>query len=375
MELTVSNQRKGVVSPVVGVVLVVAGFYILFTVIALALHHWDPLWFVWIGKRFANLDPAGSLGYDGQFIYYLARYGIAALAHLDNPVYRLQRILLPSLLRALTLGSPALIPWALIAVNLAAVVLVAWLLANWLRGQRISPWYALVYPAYAGTLLAYSRDLTEPLTYCLAAGGAIFWLRGRRAWAALLLALAILCKEIALLFIAGAVCATLVRREWKQLVWPVLAVLPWAAWEFVLYRCFGVFAATSGPALNWLPLAGILPHLTLDPGRLSALFLAALPALVLFGAALVMLWRDRWRTPALWWVLLNSVFVLLMPYQVYEHIMHAGRNAMGLILSLILILPMLDRRLRLMLALWLALPTVLWLIPILRWSAILAHTP
>ena len=69
----------------------------------------------------------------------------------------------------------------------------------------------------------------------------------------------------------------------------------------------------------------------------------------------------------MWWVLLNSVFVLLMPHQVFEHIMHAGRNALGLILASVLILPILDRRLRFILALWLALPTVLWIIPILRW--------
>ena len=240
MEVTPGRPCKGVISPVVGVVLAATGFYIVFTLFALALHHWDPLWFVWIGERFANLDSSGSTGYDGQFIYYLARDGIGALVHLDTPVYRLQRILLPVLLRIMTFGTPALIPWALIIVNLAA-------------------------------------------------GEAVLWLRGRRAWAALLLALAVLGKEIALLFIAGAVCAALVCREWKQLIWPILAMFPWVAWELALYLRFGVLAAISGPALDWLPLAGILPHLSLETGRLSALFLAGLPALVLFGMSLVLL--------------------------------------------------------------------------------------
>lgn len=339
----------------------------LFTLIALVLHNWDPLWFVWIGDRFANLDPSGSTGYDGQFIYYLARDGFGALAHLDTPVYRLQRILLPALLRVLTFGAPALIPWAMLAVNLIAVTLTVWLLAGWLRRQRLSPWYALVYAAYVGTLMAYSRGLTEPLTYCLAAGGAILWLRGRRAWAALLFGLAVLCKEIALLYIIGAVCAAMVRRDWKHLAWPILAVIPWTVWEIILYQRFGVVAVTSGPAMGWLPLAGILPYLTLEPGRLSALFLAGIPALVLLVTALVLLVREN-KSPAVWWVLLNSLFVLLMPYPVYDHIMHAGRNAMGLILSCVLIIPLLGRRLRWGLALWLVIPTILWLMPILRWT-------
>ncbi|MHB1354468.1 MAG: AZOBR_p60025 family cell surface glycopolymer formation protein [Anaerolineae bacterium] len=367
MQAEAHSPSRGTLSPVAGVVFTTVGFYLLFTVIALVLHSWDPLWFVWIGDRFANLDPSGSTGYDGQFIYYIARDGINALAHLDTPVYRLQRILLPAILRALTFGIPALIPWAMLAVNLTAVVLTVWLLASWLREQRLSPWYALVYPAYVGALMAYSRGLTEPLTYCLAAGGAIFWLRGRHAWSALLLSCAVLCKEIALLFIIGVICATLVRREWKHLVWPVLAVIPWVIWEALLYLRFGVFAATSGPAMGRLPLIGILPYLTLEPGRLSALFIAGIPALALFGTALVLLARERGRSRIVWWVLLNSLFVLLMPSQVYDHIMHAGRNAMGMILALALLLPTLSRQFRLGYTLWLALPTLFWVIPILRW--------
>jgi hypothetical protein len=36
-------------------------------------------------------------------------------------------------------------------------------------------------------------------------------------------------------------------------------------------------------------------------------------------------------------VLFTSLFVLVMPYQLHDHIMHAGRNAMGLVLALVLI--------------------------------------
>lgn len=121
----------------------VAGFYLLFTVVALGLHGWDPLWFVWLGERYADLDPAGRTGYDGQFVYYLASDGSAGIPHLDSPAYRLQRILLPVTVRYLSMGSPVPVPWILLFMNFSAIVVTAYLLAKWLKDQNLSPWYAL----------------------------------------------------------------------------------------------------------------------------------------------------------------------------------------------------------------------------------------
>ncbi|MCJ7738582.1 MAG: hypothetical protein MUQ10_14930, partial [Anaerolineae bacterium] len=106
-------------APVVTVTLLVAGFYIAFPLVALALHGWDPMWFVWIGERYAELDPAGRTGYDGQFVYYIASYGADGVPHLDNPVYRLQRILFPVIVRLASCGVTSLVPWVLITINLA----------------------------------------------------------------------------------------------------------------------------------------------------------------------------------------------------------------------------------------------------------------
>ena len=61
-----------------------------------------------MGERSSNLNPSGSTGNEGQFSYYLARDGSAALAHLENPVDRLQRIPLLSLRRILSFGLTAL---------------------------------------------------------------------------------------------------------------------------------------------------------------------------------------------------------------------------------------------------------------------------
>src|SRR5262245_10147804 len=95
-------MRRAQVAPVV---LAAAAVYAGFTLAGLALHGWNPLWFVWIGERFSNLDPHGRTGYDGQFVYYIARDGWSALPHIDNPPYRLQRIAYPLLVRLVSLGN------------------------------------------------------------------------------------------------------------------------------------------------------------------------------------------------------------------------------------------------------------------------------
>lgn len=170
---TQSRQVAAGARIVVGAAVVATGFYLAFSLVALAWHRWDPTWFIWIGKRYEYLTNTGSTGYDGQFIYYLARDGVAALPHLDNPPYRLQRILLPVLARLLSFGSAAAIPWVIIALNFVAIIGTTYLLAVYLQEHDVSPWYSLVYPLYAGTLMAYSRALTEPLAYGLVTGGVL----------------------------------------------------------------------------------------------------------------------------------------------------------------------------------------------------------
>jgi hypothetical protein len=359
------------------VALLAAALYLLFTVAALALHSGDPLWFMWMGERYAELDPAGRTGYDGQFVYYLARDGAAAIPRLDNPPYRLQRILLPVALRLLSFGRPQAMPWALIAMNLAAVAATAGVLAGWLRGQGLSPGYGLLYPLYVGTLMAYSRNLIEPLAFLLAAAGAVAWLRNRRGWAVALLALAALAKETALLFpmaLAAAEAAGLLRgprpalRTTALRVAPLIsAALPALAWALVLRAHFGVWPTAAGPHIGQVPLAGILSQLTLEPGRISALLVVALPALALAALAIALLWRHP-ASPTLWLLLLHGAFVALMPPEVYDHLMHAGRNSGGLVVAATLALPALPPAARRVLVAWCVLPTLAWVGPILRWA-------
>ena len=111
--------------------------FILVTFLALAyalavvLSQGGALALVTLGERFADGDPtteSGSEGYDGQFVYYIARDPTSAERFLDVPAYRFQRILLPVMGRVLALGSVDLLPGALLAVNLVALAGGTWAL-------------------------------------------------------------------------------------------------------------------------------------------------------------------------------------------------------------------------------------------------------
>ncbi|MBL8093711.1 MAG: hypothetical protein JNL73_06045 [Anaerolineales bacterium] len=342
--------------------------YLIFTVVALGWHRWDPLWFAWIGERYSDLEPGGDTGYDGQFVYYIARYGLDSLSHLDNPAYRLQRIGYPLAVWALSAGQPALMPWVMIAINLAAIVVTTRLLSVWLSSQGLSAWYSLLYAGYVGTFMAFSRDLTEPLAFALVAAGILAWLRRRVGWAVVWLACAALTKEITLLVVFGIVAVEILERHFRTAVVVSLAVVPLALWELALYALTGVVAFRSGPTLEWIPLAGIIPILTPDPGRWMVLAFVSLPALAALVRSGVGVLHERPHGFVWWTVLFNALFAVLMPSIVCDHLMHAGRNTCGLALALVFALPRLGQRWR-----WLALviaivPSVAWLGPILRWN-------
>lgn len=362
--MNLSSLRKGSARLVTAAV---ACFYLVFTLAALGLHGGDPLWFMWLGERFADLNPAGRMGYDGQFVFYIARDGLASIPHLDNPPYRLQRILLPILVRLVSGGQPAFMPWVTIFINLAAIVSTTYLLAGWLDSQGMSAWYATAYALYVGTFMAYSRNLVEPVAFGLAGLGTVGWMKEKHAVAVTALALAALVKETTLLFVFGLALAEFIRRRPARSLAVLATSLPLLVWEVYLLARFDVLPFMSGTPLQIVPLSGILPYVTAEPGRISALLFVALPAAALALVAAYGLTKDA-GSPRLWILLFNCVFILLMPINVYDHVMHAGRNAAGLVLAALLCMPLFAKPLRGLLWAGWVLPTFVWLIPVLRWA-------
>ncbi len=340
--------------------------YAAFSLLGLALHGWTPLWFVWIGERWADGVRGGRTGYDGQFVYYLARDGWAALPHLDAPAYRAARILYPLLAAALSGGVTTWIPWSMVAINYTAVVAGTAVIARWLAARAVNPWWALTYAGCAGIAFAYSRDCTEPLAYALVAAGTVAWLDGRRSVAWPLLALAPLARESTILFAVGLAAAALMAQRWRDVTALAATAVPALLWQ--IYLTANVPAPTIGVfRLLRFPLAGAFPIADLDPGRLAALFLVGIPTLALLPGALAWVAREP-RSSFGWLIALNTLLVLIAPSQTYLHILGLGRVAVGVVLALLLAFPQLSVEMRSAITAIAWAPTLIWLGPMLWWA-------
>ncbi|MGZ3599971.1 MAG: AZOBR_p60025 family cell surface glycopolymer formation protein, partial [Ktedonobacterales bacterium] len=148
-----------------------------------------------------HYDPI--VGYDGQFCYFIALDPANARYYIDRPAFRYARILYPMAARLLAFGQSALIPYTLLLLNWLAVGGGTLLVALWLQRRGRPAWLAIVYGLYSGMLIAYQRDLTEPLSYGLVALAIyLFDFGGRRrlVWSGLAFAGALLARETTVVF-------------------------------------------------------------------------------------------------------------------------------------------------------------------------------
>ncbi len=308
-----------------------------------------PLALVTPGTRFSDGDPTtdeGSEGYDGQFVYAIARDPSDAARFLDVPAYRFQRILLPALGSLLSFGQESLIPWALLAINLTALAAGTAVLETLLDSHNVSRWYALGYGLTLGTLGAARLSLPEPLAYALALGGIAFVVRDRVLPTALLFALAALAKETALILALGVSSHLLWQRRWRDaLVFGVVTLAPFVIWQVILLRHFGGFGVGSGGALatsfEVVPFLGIARILT--EGGLTvflALGVILLPfVLVPTVWGLARAWQDVRRqngSLSTWLLLAASAIMLFVPFSTYREPLGILRFIVGLQIAVIL---------------------------------------
>ncbi len=322
----------------------------------LATNGGDALAFVTLGDCFIACQgadgaacPPDSEGYDGQFAYYIARDAFGAVDCLDVPAYRMQRILLPALARALSLGRAALIPWALVAINLAALVGGTAALEALLRAEGVSRWYALSYGLFAGVFMAVRLSTNEPLAYGLVLAALLAEKRGRSWGAAVLLALAALTKETALFFAAGLALWYVWERRWRALVRLAAVVgVPFVTWQAMLYSRLGMLGVGSGGALATafepIPYNGVW-RIGYDPSG-SWAALAVLGGLFIVPTAVLpsvwALWRTlrdiaRRHCSLYGCVLLtNAAIMPFLPFSTYREFLGLLRFMPGLVLALVL---------------------------------------
>ena len=262
-------------------------------------------------------DPKQGTGYDGQFVYFMARdpNPRTVQAHLDIPAYRYQRILLPWLAHLLAGGDPQRVLWAVWGINTLAYLGGLLLWADWLRRWRVSPWWALLYGLWPGLLLPLRLGMPEPLAYGLALAGMALAQRRRWLAAALVFALALLTKETVLPFVLAAALAAgwpgkgemwFWRRQsrhqnhiFSSPAWLLLggALLPWLVWQGWLWATFGRpgvglggLGATPPPPV---PFGGLLEVFLRLPPAYAALYALAFGPAILIPLALSLVWAVR----------------------------------------------------------------------------------
>jgi hypothetical protein len=323
----------------------------------IALHNADynPLSFAKIGTQFAERDPEGTRGYDGQFAYYIARDGADAVPYVDGPTLHYQRVLYPVAARLLALGNPEVVPWTLILINLLAHSISAALVAYLLNTYRVSPWFALIYSLWLGELFAVRLDLNEPLFMVLALGAVVAYQHQRYRWTMFLLILSTLSKELGLVIAAGLALHAWFDSQRGTAIRIFLApLLAFLAWWGVMRVWLGTLPTIYPAAkVHFIPLQGMLT----EDNPLELLFLAiwlGIPAVVLLFLALRTICRKRAIPLGAALMVVAAGWVLVMPDVSWQDPIAAYRVALPLVVcTLLFIAQSYPRRLPWLAALWL----------------------
>lgn len=354
----------------------------LITLPVLLNHEDGPLAFAHIGTRYSEGIPDGTKGYDGQFAYFIARDGAAAVPYIDGPALRYQRILYPLMARVLSLGQDELVPWALLIVNILSHSIAAGLLAYLLRRSDAPAAAALIYSVWIGNLFAIRFDLNEPLCFALALGGIVAYQHERYRLTIILLLLSTLAKELGLVIAAGIALHAFWNRRvgWSVLIFggPLLMFLVW--WGIM--RLWLGTLPTIYPAakIHFIPFEGMVSLLT-DDRRLGnveqatrviqfvmILYFLGLPTFILLVAALKRFWMTRNLKLMTAITLGCAGFVMTMPDVSWQDQVAVYRVGLPVIIAGLLYTGTFHRRrLKWLAALWVPATLIIFLIPGL-WS-------
>jgi len=313
----------------------------------------DPLALVQIGTFFSEGNPDGTQGYDGQFVYFIARdpNPQQVAPYLDVPAYRYQRILLPFLARWLAWGNPNLIPWMIPLIGIFSLAIGTWAVGELLAVWGIRHWYALVYGLFPGFLLALIVDLPEPLAYGLTAAGLLAYERGRKPLAWALIGASLFAKEVTALFFLALLLTEIGEQrkksvfDWAEAVfYPLAAGLPFVLFQVWLWGVFGQPGIGSGGAMS--TTFEIIPFMGLwRIGAYSLVYLLAM--LLVFGPAVVL--------PSVWgtWasgrklfsgdrniyavgLFINALLIAFTPFSTFRETGGILRFSCGLMLALLI---------------------------------------
>lgn len=231
---------------------------------------------------------------DPRFFLLTARdlfgtgHGFVKIAFASDIPYRYGRMGLPFVAWVLAFGQPGLVGWTLIGVNLVALAAIPGLAALLLSEHCGAPFGAaciLVLPPF---VLLYGSVVAEPLLIALLLGAYLFDVHGRRRSALVVIAYAILVKEVAVLALVPLLCRSVRERSRGMITAIAATIVPYAAWCVWVRWRLGAFpflaASESRKGALGLPLSGYVHEIVHRPPD-SAVILTMTTVVILFGAA------------------------------------------------------------------------------------------
>ncbi len=224
----------------------------------------------------------------------------------------------------------------LLFVNLLSVVVSVEIVSRLLVKHGLSPWFSLAMGLYFGQAAATMFDTAETFTYLLVCIGVWMLEEKYLTWAALLMGLATLSREIAVLFPAGYALYFLLRKDWQTFIrFTVLGILPLLLFLIILRLIFGESGVTFTRPLEHIPFAGIFFYSQVPRKFWLLILLMLVPTVagwLLIGRELL-----RRKFGQVFFVLLaNLALITLMSRSSYFDLISSGRIAVGLVLAVVL---------------------------------------
>jgi hypothetical protein len=243
---------------------------------------------IWTPK---TLIYKGSVGYDGQFYYYMAHDPLIlgkTYDHIDFPAYRYQRIIYPLTVWLLSFGQSNWIPYLMVGVNLLGILLGTWFIILILKYFGLSPWYSLFYFSFWGFLLSLLRCLPEPLAITFIVIAVFSFFKGKILWQILSLSLAALTQETTLLVSLAFLLYYFQGKDFRRSTYMLLPLLAYFLWQLYLYYHFQIFSFLGGTQNFGPPFLGIMQKfISLGPAGFSFEKVAELLYLLLVFSLIV----------------------------------------------------------------------------------------
>jgi hypothetical protein len=322
----------------------------------------SPLDFAHIGQRYCCGGSLNSIGYDGQFFYYMAVDPLHASIHMDSAPFRYERILFSIVVWALSLGGhAALASWWLLIVNVLGTLAGTAALAILLQRRGLSPWFSLAFGLYFGQFASITHDVPDGLAAAMVVFAALAIDRERWKEATLWLVAAGLTRETTMIFAGAFALDALFQRRWGRAALLLSSALPLILWLIILRLWLGktgLFASSAVNNVPKLPLAGLLSIASASPRFLITVVVIIIPA------ALALCWVAReiitkqWRaSPGLLCAVVITIvwLVIFLSAAIYGDLASSTRIVIGLPLGWLLYAAV--RRSRALL--WLATPWTL----------------